>query len=112
MNDKQFEFTDADAAAFNEAMQQALSDMAETQKERGATYKESPLKIGHVLKALFPIGVNLISAECMNKYHLLIMIVSKLIRLCNTGLSHEDSARDLGVYACMLLVMIKRSKAK
>jgi len=79
-----------------------LSKAQETFNERsdyGATYDQ----YGEVIKALFPKGLPLwpeTSAEEMNRFGNLTMIVHKLMRYCNQwDDKHKDSIHDLGVYA-------------
>ena len=79
-----------------------LSKAQETFNERsdyGATYDQ----YGQVIKALFPKGLHFgpeTSAEEMNRFGNLTMIVHKLMRYCNQwDDKHKDSIHDLGVYA-------------
>ena len=79
-----------------------LSKAQETFLERsnyGSTYNQ----YGEVIKALFPKGLPLwpeTSAEEMNRFGNLTMIVHKLMRYCNQwDNKHKDSIHDLGVYA-------------
>ena len=79
-----------------------LSKAQETFLERsnyGSTYNQ----YGEVIKALFPKGLPLwpeTSAEEMNRFGNLTMIVHKLMRYCNQwDDKHKDSIHDLGVYA-------------
>ncbi len=79
-----------------------LTKMAETYKERNKVYGDNYKNVGRVMKALFPDGVELRSAEDFNTWHLFELIVVKLIRFANADLSHKDSIHDIAVYAAML----------
>lgn len=85
-----------------------LQDSISTRTERNEKYKESHfggayIQFGHVMEALFPEGVSLKTADEINKYGCLSAIVSKTIRVANNfSEGHEDSLRDLPVYAAML----------
>ena len=80
-----------------------LEQALETFNQRGAAYGPSYLQYGEVISSLFPEGVSLQSAEEINRFGLLSMIISKLTRYCNQwDEPHKDSIHDLGVYAFML----------
>lgn len=60
--------------------------------------------IGDVLNAMFPTGIVLDSAAEFRRFSTFVMCVTKLMRyaaVLDDG-GHEDSARDLTVYAAML----------
>jgi hypothetical protein len=46
--------------------------------------------------------VSLTSAADFNKWHLFELMVVKLTRFANSGLTHQDSIHDLAVYAAMV----------
>lgn len=85
---------------------QALKDAAETFSERNKVYGSGYRRHGDIMKALFPNGFELHSANDFTRFHLLELMVIKLNRYCNslqtTGQLHRDSIHDLGVYAFML----------
>lgn len=85
---------------------QALKAAAETFSERNKVYGSGYKRHGDIMKALFPNGFELHSANDFTRFHLLELMVIKLNRYCNnlqtTGQLHRDSIHDLGVYAFML----------
>lgn len=76
--------------------------MVETFKERGAIYGDNYKRVGDVMMALFPRGVVLRTPEDFLRWQIFEMLVVKLTRLAVTGLTHRDSAHDIGVYGAML----------
>ena len=84
-----------------------LSAAAETFREKSKEYGGNYLKIGSVLQALFPDGLKMAHQDDHNRYHLFLMMLVKLTRYAenfNKG-GHQDSLRDLAVYAAMLEAM-------
>jgi hypothetical protein len=81
---------------------EVLRDAAATYEERNATYGNNWLNIGPVLAAMHPDGVTLRSAADFMRFHFLVMKVVKMTRLASSGITHQDSAHDLSVYAAML----------
>lgn len=79
-----------------------LGAAAETFRERNAVYKDNAGKVGEVMAVLFPNGVQLKTEADHKFYHLFELLVVKLTRFTNSGLTHEDSIHDLMVYAGML----------
>lgn len=86
-----------------------LEDSIKTRMERNNTYKESTyegayIQHGYVMNALFPNGINLQTPSDINRYSCISAMVSKLIREVNNFEKggHEDSMRDMPVYAAML----------
>lgn len=79
-----------------------LQQAAETFRERNAVYGDNYKNVGNVLFALFPHGIALQTAEDFNRWHLFELLVVKLTRFANTGLTHTDSVHDAAVYAAML----------
>lgn len=72
---------------------------AETYKERNKQYGDSYLRHAAVMKALLPKGVELNTSEDFNRFGVLNMMVSKLVRYTqNWYQPHLDSIHDLGVY--------------
>lgn len=79
-----------------ECMENALN----TFKQRASQYKNSYLQHGEVMKALFPDGIKLDSVEHFNRFGVLNMQVSKLVRYTQSWNNpHIDSSHDLGVYS-------------
>lgn len=78
-----------------------LAAAADTFRERNAKYKDNYQKVGAVMAALFPDGVQLRTADDHNFYHLFELMIVKLTRFVNSGLTHADSIHDLAVYAAM-----------
>lgn len=80
-------------------MQKAL----ETYKERNATYGNSYHKFGSVMMALFPSGLCIRTEEDFNRYGVLFMKISKLVRYTtDPHRGHLDSVHDDGVYSFIL----------
>lgn len=86
---------------------EVLTEMAETFKERNATYADNTPKATDVIMALWPSGV---PPETVADpiFHLLVLKCVKLARFVNTGLTHLDSIHDDGVYSAMICSMLKR----
>src|SRR3954468_1205500 len=80
----------------DELMDQAVG----TYRERNAVYGSSYHKHGHVMAALYPEGLKLVTPHDFNLMGCLNMIISKLCRLSQTP-EHRDSIHDIGVYAFM-----------
>lgn len=78
-----------------------LRDMLETFEERNTRYGKNYLKVGAVLKVLFPEGVKLETEDDFIQFHFLDWIIGKLTRF-SADRKHIDSIHDLGVYAAML----------
>jgi hypothetical protein len=72
---------------------------AETYKERNKQYGDSYLRHAAIMKALFPKGLELNTNEDFNRFGVMNMIVSKLVRYTqNWYQPHIDSIHDMGVY--------------
>jgi hypothetical protein len=85
-----------------------LEEMAATYRARAAVYGDSWQKNGRLMMLLFPDGVPpLSSAAAFTRWHLFDLIVMKLIRFANSGMTHQDSIHDLAVYAAMLESMLQ-----
>lgn len=83
---------------------QILAEAAETFRSRNKIYKDNYVHIGEAMCAMFPCGIELRTKEDFNRFTLLLHCVNKTFRYATnlkTG-GHEDSARDLAVYAAML----------
>lgn len=73
-----------------------------TFKERNAVYGDSYKRHGEVMAVLFPNGLKLLDEEDFNRFGILNMQVSKLIRYTQAwNERHIDSSHDLGVYCFM-----------
>lgn len=79
-----------------------LAEMAETYRERNKVYGDNYKRVGLVMSALFPQGVTIVTPEQFNVWHLFELMVVKMTRFANSGLSHQDSIHDLAVYAAMV----------
>lgn len=87
-----------------------LAEMADTFRERNKVYGDNYKRVGAVMMALFPQGMSLTSAEDFNKWHLFELMVVKLTRFANSGLTHQDSIHDLAVYAAMVESIINQEQ--
>lgn len=72
-----------------------------TFRERNAVYKDNADNVGKVMAALFPDGVQIKTAADHKMYHLFELIIVKMTRFANSGLTHTDSIHDMAVYAAM-----------
>lgn len=86
-----------------------LEEMAATFRERNAEYKDNFKMVGPIMKVLFPEGVP-VEIVGSHQFHLLELIVVKLSRFAISGLVHEDSIHDAGVYAAMIESIVINSK--
>lgn len=82
-----------------------LREMADLSEEKEQEYGTAYLRHGNIMKALFPNGIDLYTAEDFNKFALLDLVVVKLNRTATQWgkALHVDSLLDMGVYASMLL---------
>lgn len=78
-----------------------LDAMAATFRERNAVYGDNAHKVEAVMQALFPDGVTLKNQGDYHMWHLFELIIVKLTRFSNSGLTHQDSIHDLAIYAAM-----------
>lgn len=73
-----------------------------TFKERAVVYGDSYTRHGEVMAALFPEGLQLTTKDDYNRFGILNMQVSKLIRYTQSWDDrHIDSSHDMGVYCFM-----------
>lgn len=79
-----------------------LQGMADTFRERNKVYGDNYKRVGAVMEAMFPDGIQLNTAAGYNKWHLFELMVVKMTRFANSGLKHQDSIHDLAVYAAMV----------
>ena len=75
---------------------------ADTYEERNKVYKDNYKRIGAMLAALFPEGVQLRTADEFARWQLFTLKVEKISRLATSGLTHKDSAHDDIVYSAMI----------
>jgi hypothetical protein len=87
-----------------------LAEMADTYRERNKVYGDNYKRVGAVMAAMFPNGVDLFTEEDYNVWHLFELMVVKLTRFANSGLTHEDSIHDAAVYAAMVESLIRKEK--
>jgi hypothetical protein len=79
-----------------------LQEMGDLFRERNGLYGNSGINVGAVMSALFPNGANPRTAADFRMFSHLERIVAKLVRFVNSGMTHEDSIKDLAVYAAMV----------
>lgn len=80
-----------------------LNEAAETFKTRNAVYKNNYKHIGPVMAGYFPDGIQLLTPTDYIRFHLFMLIHVKLTRYTNNWANgHQDSLRDIAVYAAML----------
>lgn len=88
-----------------------LQDMAETYEERNKVYGDNYKRVGAVMVAMFPDGVQLKTEEDFNRWHLFELKIVKLTRFANSGLLHKDSIHDDAVYSAMVESLIDEDTA-
>jgi len=78
-----------------------LRTMAATYEERNAGYKDNFRKVGPVMRALFPEGAprELLGSD---HFHLFELLVVKMTRFANSGMTQRDSIHDAAVYCAMI----------
>lgn len=93
---------------------QKLRDAADVFEERHEVYGDNYRKVGKIMRALFPSGVNLQSEDDQNRYHILVLTVVKLTRYSENWHrgGHEDSSIDAAVYWAMLNEIDAEIKAR
>jgi hypothetical protein len=84
-----------------------LEEMAELYDERNKTYKDTYKRVGPILAQLFPNGLVLRSADDFAKFHLVVLVLVKLVRFTTSDMNHEDSISDLGVYSAMIAELMR-----
>jgi hypothetical protein len=90
-----------------------LAQMAATFKERNQIYGDNWRVVGKVMEVLHgegsaaPAGDLVGTAEQFDVWHLWELLIVKLSRFANSGLTHADSIHDLAVYAAMIESIIK-----
>jgi len=91
---------------------QILQQMAETYRERNVVYGDNFRAVGPVLALLHPKGVNLDDDKDHELFHLWSLVIVKITRFANSGLTHEDSAHDAAVYLAMIEAILKERNQK
>lgn len=78
-----------------------LQEMSDTFRERNAVYGDNYKMVGKLMAVLFPNGV---SKEILHsdQFHLFELKLVKLSRFAISGLQHQDSIHDDGVYSAMI----------
>lgn len=78
-----------------------LQEAADTYRARNAVYGDNFKTVGPVMALLLPGGAppELLHSD---RFHLFELLVVKLTRFANSGLTHQDSIRDAAVYAAMI----------
>lgn len=86
-----------------------LEEMAATYRQRNAKYGDNFEKVGKIMEILFPDGWILKNQYDFTVFHLVDWLVGKLTRFTKT-MDDVDSIHDLGVYAAMVEMVIRRAK--
>ncbi len=84
--------------------QDILREAATIFEERHKVYGDNYKKVGTVMAALFPDGLDLKTADDHNRFHILMLDVVKLTRYAENWHKggHRDSLLDKAVYNTML----------
>lgn len=86
-----------------------LQNMATTFAERNKVYGSNYKNVAPIIKALWPQGVPS-SLVTTDHWHLFELMVVKMTRFANSGLTHVDSVHDMAVYAAMIEAIISREE--
>lgn len=86
-----------------------LRRMAATFEVRNVTYADTTPRATALVAALWPNGV---PPEIVRNpaFHLIVQKCIKLARFTNSGLSHEDSILDDGVYSAMICSLLQHGE--
>lgn len=80
-----------------------LIEAANLFKEKDAVYKDNYKRAGEIFKLFFPNGLNVATVQDYNRFAIVMQIINKLLRYTlNWETGHNDSLRDLSVYAMIL----------
>ena len=93
-----------------EGVIEIFAAMGETFAERNAEYKDNALNVAKAMTAFYPDGVTLKTEADHYKFHLFTLIVVKLTRFVNSGMTHIDSIHDPAVYAAMIENYLRNEK--
>jgi hypothetical protein len=84
-----------------------LGKMADTYLAHQVQYGESWLEAGQLAYNILPKGYCPKTPDEWAKLGLYFHILNKVLRLGQSGLTHVDSAHDLGAYAAMMEALLK-----
>ena len=87
-----------------------LALSAETYRERNKVYGDNFKNVAPVMREMFPKGI-LSEVTLSEHFHLFELLVVKLTRFANSGLTHVDSIHDAVVYAAMIEASITKGKS-
>lgn len=88
-----------------------LEDAAKTFEERNAVYKDNAVMVANVMNSFHPGGF-FVQGSGHHMIHLWYLVIVKLTRWVNTGMTHEDSIRDATVYLAMIESLMKKGETK
>ena len=91
------------------APQDIMRSMAATFEERNKVYGDNYKNVAAVMRCLFPEGVPS-ELALTDHWHLFELIIVKLTRFANGGLTHVDSIHDAAVYAAMIESIIQENE--
>lgn len=86
-----------------------LESAADLYRTRNKEYSNNYKHFGNLMKEMFPNGVPHQILHS-NKFGVFMMILGKVSRLASSDLQHDDSAKDLIVYASMLYELIMEER--
>jgi hypothetical protein len=88
-----------------------LADAAETYRQRNAIYGDNFRRVAPIMALLLPAGA---PPEMLHTqhFHLFELLIVKLTRFANSGLTHQDSIRDAAVYAAMIEASLLENENK
>jgi len=79
-----------------------LYQAADLYRERDLVYGSNFNKVAAVLESMFPDGVTIRNADEFRRWHNFELIVVKMCRFAQSGLTHMDSIRDSCVYCAIV----------
>lgn len=85
-----------------------LAEAATMYAKKNRTYGYNYRHFGRVMSGMFPDGLTVKGEEDWNRLGILLNLATCLQRYCHIPGGHEDSARDLTVYAAMLTELTLR----
>lgn len=88
-----------------------LDEMAATFRERNRVYGSNYKMVAPIVAILFPNGVPP-ELVVQDEWHLMELLIVKLSRFAISNFTHQDSIRDLGVYAAMVETIITEKEAQ
>lgn len=84
-----------------------LRDMAATFEERNAVYGNAHDRVARIHDAIWPDGVPS-DLPGSPQWHVFEILMGKLARFAETGLTHRDSIRDMAVYCAIIEHLISK----